>query len=380
LKENILERRIFVSSVVNGFGKYRQSAREGIVGADCEPVMVEDFPALSKSPRNACLDGVQSSDAVVVIIGGRGGWKAPSGKLVVEEEIEEAGKRGLPILLFVEELEHDNEAKRLLAKLEHYVDGAFRKNFSTSDELSDLVRETLVKTSGDSMKENDYSLVAKQFDDPFKIYQGTTLRFVHMPLRADEIITPFELGEDKLFAVLCELAHRQDVNLFSYKIAKEKEVQVSNVVILQNSGNNLNNLGETVRLQVGTNGLIIIDISVSVHPDEISSSFLRSMVVLERDMKEILNRCFSFVNAFYNEQDQFKRHNHFFYNVALINKEHRKIVKELPQGNSISMDIHEPAIVHAYDDPRQISRRDMHEPLKEIQTVVSLMSRRCNST
>ena len=79
--------RVFVSSVVDGFETFRQSAREGILAAGGEPVLVnEDFPSLSLSPRNACLDAVESSDVVVSIIGAWGGWTTPSGKLVVDEE------------------------------------------------------------------------------------------------------------------------------------------------------------------------------------------------------------------------------------------------------------------------------------------------------
>ena len=85
-------RRIFVSSVMTGFETYRIAAKSAIVAANADPILAEDYPSLSSSPRNACLDGVRSCDALILIISDRGGSVAPSGKLVVEEELEEAEK------------------------------------------------------------------------------------------------------------------------------------------------------------------------------------------------------------------------------------------------------------------------------------------------
>ena len=78
--------RVFVSSVMEGFEEFRLAAKNGIIAAGSEPLLIEDFPALPISPRNACIDGVASCDIHIAIVGNRGGWVAPSGKLVVEEE------------------------------------------------------------------------------------------------------------------------------------------------------------------------------------------------------------------------------------------------------------------------------------------------------
>lgn len=63
---------------------------EWVGRAGGEPVMAEDWPSLSATPRNACLDAVDSSDIYVGMVGERGGSTAPSGKLVVEEEFEQS--------------------------------------------------------------------------------------------------------------------------------------------------------------------------------------------------------------------------------------------------------------------------------------------------
>ena len=78
--------RVFISSVMEGYEAFRDAAAEGIRRAGCDPVRAEDFPASSTSPRNACLDGVRSADALVLLLGSRYDWIAPSGISATEEE------------------------------------------------------------------------------------------------------------------------------------------------------------------------------------------------------------------------------------------------------------------------------------------------------
>src|SRR5258708_7215708 len=131
--------RVFISSVIEGFEEFRQAAAEGVEAGGGEPVMVERFPSLARSPRNACLDGVQSADAYLGVIGQRGGWRTPSGALAVEEEFEEARRRSLPTLVFLQEASRDAEAERLAGKLSDYVGGRFRTTFTKPVELREKV-------------------------------------------------------------------------------------------------------------------------------------------------------------------------------------------------------------------------------------------------
>jgi hypothetical protein len=95
--------RVFVSSVIEGFAEYRQAVRKGIEPASGEGIFVnEDFPSQASSPRNTCLDAIDSCDVFLLVLGARGGWKTPSGRLVVEEEYDHARARKLPVLVFLE--------------------------------------------------------------------------------------------------------------------------------------------------------------------------------------------------------------------------------------------------------------------------------------
>lgn len=110
--------RVFVSSVVEGFEEMRQAAHRGIVAGGGEPDLVnEDLPAQPESPRNACLDEIGSCDIFALVLGSRGGWTAPSGKLVVEEEYDHARSRGMPILVFLQEVDRDAKATILAERI-----------------------------------------------------------------------------------------------------------------------------------------------------------------------------------------------------------------------------------------------------------------------
>src|SRR6266849_2832319 len=72
--------RVFASSVMQGFTDCREATRRAIIAAGGERVVFEDFVVVTSSPRDACLDGVASSDACIVVVANRGGmgkWYAP---------------------------------------------------------------------------------------------------------------------------------------------------------------------------------------------------------------------------------------------------------------------------------------------------------------
>lgn len=99
---------------------------------------------MPQSSRNVCLDEVASSDIYVAVIGARGGWTAPSGKLVVEEEFEEARRRNLPVLVFLHQTERDEDAERLARRLSDYVEGYFRVEINDPQELEHEIERALL--------------------------------------------------------------------------------------------------------------------------------------------------------------------------------------------------------------------------------------------
>src|SRR3569833_3543854 len=184
--------RTFVSSVVDGFQDIREAARRGILAAGAEPVLVnEDSPASRESSRNACLDAIDSVDALVLIIGARGGWTTPSGKLAVEEEYEHAVNRRLPILVFVQDVARDADATRLCEAVFDYVDGVFRRAFKDPREL-ELLLATAVHNLAPSLAESaakldaTFSALTAQAADP----NNATLHKKNKPKHTKKNKTP----------------------------------------------------------------------------------------------------------------------------------------------------------------------------------------------
>ena len=132
--------RIFISSLIGGFEPFRAAARSAIVALRHEPVVAEDFGAQPSSPQIACLQGVRSSDLVVLILGSRYGFVQGSSDVspTHEEYLEARGSK--PILMFVQEgVERDEQQAKFISEVGAWQAGHFRAGFKTADELRDLV-------------------------------------------------------------------------------------------------------------------------------------------------------------------------------------------------------------------------------------------------
>lgn len=257
--------RIFVSSVIEGFEDYREAARNGILDAGGEPALVEDYPGLSISPRTACLDGVKSCDVLVAVIGDRGGWTAPSGKLVVQEEYDEARQNNLSVLAFIQDVERDEESQRLVDKISDYVSGVFRLTFSSATELRAAVKDSLEPIIQHLKNpEVELSMIEEKLKDPYEIYNEASLRFLLTPERVEEFIDPVSLESPDLKRQLLEIGHSGEVELFSYERPKRTEVGVNEIIILQSDeGRSWDGVDE-IRLELTTTGIIVIDSNVTV--------------------------------------------------------------------------------------------------------------------
>ncbi len=126
-KMNINPRpRIFVSSLMTGYGDIRAATSRAIDRSGCEPVLAEDFPAGTVSPRTACLDGVASCDGIVLILGTRYGEPTAAGISATEEEYREAVRLKKHIFVFLEGGNREPRQQEFVHSVEDYVDGHWR--------------------------------------------------------------------------------------------------------------------------------------------------------------------------------------------------------------------------------------------------------------
>lgn len=137
--------RVFISSVMEGFGRFREVAAEAALLLGHQVVRVEDFPALATTPQQACLQGIRECDVVVLLLGGRYGAKQASGKSAVEEEFDEA-VRAKPVLTFNQTgADREIEMTEFAKCVRDWAGGTFTADFSTPAELRDRVTAALAR-------------------------------------------------------------------------------------------------------------------------------------------------------------------------------------------------------------------------------------------
>jgi hypothetical protein len=371
--------RVFVSSVIEEFADYREAARRAIVQAGGEPVLVnEDFPSFAASSRNVCLDAVDSSDVLLCIIGSRGGWTAPSGKLVVEEEYERAVDRKLPVIVFLEVGSRDADAERLAKRLSDYVDGSFRRTFATARELESEISRALHPLLDSPLTRAHVTRSSRDhFARPYAVQGTTMLRFVLVPERDEEVIDPIRLGSEEFRRRLFEIGHAPIVRLLSYERPKSTSLEGDDLVILQTTPIGRHGEGEEVRIQLSESGELVLDANVTDRARRGGDTpSMGHMVVAVEDIESVLEMFFAFSSAIFDELDRFKRQQRFSYNVALSGLGFRSIERNPKARSSYAMSMRNTDTIVAFEQSRVVTRSDIAKPNSEIARAVELLTRR----
>lgn len=136
--------KVFISSLIAGFETLRDAARHAVTTLRHEPVMAEDFGAQPNSPQLACLQGLRSSDVVVLVLGERYGTAQPtSGISATHEEYRQARGRK-PVIAFVQGgVDPEPEQAAFIAEVQGWEGGLFRGQFRDAVELQAGVTRAL---------------------------------------------------------------------------------------------------------------------------------------------------------------------------------------------------------------------------------------------
>lgn len=127
--------KVFVSSVVGGFERFRSAAAEAIETLGHQVLRSEDFPASAGTPQQACLAAVREADVVVLLLGERYGAPQESGLSATHEEYREAREQK-PVLVFVEgEITPEADQRAFIDEVEAWATGHVRVGFSTLEDL-----------------------------------------------------------------------------------------------------------------------------------------------------------------------------------------------------------------------------------------------------
>lgn len=375
-----IRRRVFISSVMEGFEDIREAARQGITNSGAEAVLIEDFLAADSSPRNACLDGVRSSDALLLIIGKRGGWVAPSGNLVVEEEYNEARRCKLPTFLFVQNISHDDTASDLKKRLSDYIDGKLRATFDGSEDLPEKIRSVFVPyVERLTMQPRDTSEIQSFLISSEHTSQSS------VRVRTAVIIERSEVIEEIASAANAKAIYRIgfDHGLFSMEFAVRHREGADFLILEQYEGDRQGTVRDSITLS--ERGSIFIESSLDLRDlsnrNEGSNYFLESMVIDTALMERRVAAALDFCGGVFDKFDPFVRFARYFTNVSLLNYG-GKLTERNPQPrSSISIPMYadsEPVI--AYDQPLLILRDDLRNSGPTANQAVTRIERRINAS
>lgn len=371
---------------MEGFDEMRAAARLGIEDAGAEPVLVEDLPSLDKTPRNVCLDGVASCDASVLVVGARGGWTAPSGKLAVEEEAEHARRLGLPLLVFLQDAPRDEAAEDLATRLGGWMDGRFRTTFNTPDELRSLVRQGVERASSTmNCPLRGIDEISRLAHAPMEAANEVFLRFVLAPERAEEVIDPVRLQCEELPNEIFEVGHRQSIGFWSYSKAKNTEITDNRLVIRQMDDRRGEGPIECTALKLSENGTLVLETNVTgrVRRDHDSFGFgLDSHVLAAEDLKREIERCFAFGSAVYDLLDPNGRHRRFLFQATILGVGHRTFERDPQPRSSYSIEMRKPEdeTMVLLDAPRLATREAVMVLDDEVSRLLARAERRLRST
>lgn len=376
--EHLIQPRVFLSSIVDGFEAYRAAARMGIESAGCTAILAEDFPSLRESPRNACLDCVASCDCLAVVIACRGGWSAPSGLLVIHEEFEEARRRGIPVLAFLQEGRPDEKASAFASHVSDYVQGLFRTTFRSPSDLKLAIRAALAKQVPLMMRPTvDTSILDTRLSSPPQFENQATLRSVLLPARKDEFLDPLTLESLDFWDHVMALGHKPTVRLLSYERSKRRSLSTESLVAEQVGRSPSDDGIKAVRFEVCCNGLMVFDINVTGRdPKDRIDSLMDYATILEVEITNALHSAFAFSAELLEWRDPHQRFDLFLFNCALGGIGSRRIVKEAKKQESYSLRMRPDNPLPAYDQPRSLTRANLRDSEDEIRRVVTVLRRK----
>ena len=207
------------------------------------------------------------------------------------------------------------------------------------------------------------------------------LRFVLSPEREEEVVDPVRLGSKQFRRRLYEIGHAPEVRLLSYERPQSAALDGDDLVILQTDPNGRHGEGESVRIQLGESGELVIDASVTGRVQRgRDMPGMENVVVAVEDVENVLGLCFAFAAALFDEMDRFKRQQRFFCSVGLIGLDFGNIERNPQARSAYNMSMRNKDPIVAFDQPRLVTRSDLQNPASELARAVELLVRRAGDS
>ena len=202
------------------------------------------------------------------------------------------------------------------------------------------------------------------------------LRLVVAPERNEEVIDPVRLGSAELVDTVQRIGHAPDVRLLNYRYPKEEVIGAESLIIEQGLHGRRQDGIESVRIEIRSTGLIIIDSNVTGLNPTGGWQMMDLYVLAEEAVEAVLGADLRFCGAFFEAFDPFRRHERFLNNVALSGVGQRRLEKSPQPRNSFAVPMrNDEGPVVVYKEPRLLDRESLSNPGDEIRRVLSLLSR-----
>jgi hypothetical protein len=290
--------KVFISSLITGMEPYRAAAKAAVESLGFEAVMAEDFGAQPTTPQIACLTGLRSSDAVVLILGERYGVPQASGLSPTHEEFRDA-RETRPIFAFKLAGNTPEPAQQaLIEEAGGWSTGLFREDVSSPEELGRLVTRrlhewTLARATGavddqDLVQAATTALPARQRG----FYTGGRSIAVAVaggPRQA--ILRPANMDSTVLHEAIKQAMLFGPNRLFADVRALDASVDNNTLVLRYDGG-----LGQ---VSVDGRGTIVVTLPVPVREN--------GMVMVEEDVRAVLTLALSFIDWLLEKIDDTQR-------------------------------------------------------------------------
>jgi hypothetical protein len=232
-------KKVFISSVMNGFDKERATAKSAIESLSLSPVMAEDFGAKPYSPQVVCLEGVKKSDIYLGILGPSYGSVAKSGLSVSEEEFNIARERSIPILLFVMNCTREPRQEEFYKRISSYEEGYFISFFNSCTDFATEITKALyayvsqgqadVLSSSDAEKHISEHIAGFKHDRQ----SDTLIVAIVFPVNKDTYISLEDLGNTETKEYFLQPALFGDSAIFSRELGTKEVIVREHISFVQ---------------------------------------------------------------------------------------------------------------------------------------------------
>jgi hypothetical protein len=300
--------KVFISSLISGFGPERQAARRAVETLRYQPIMAEDFGAQPTSPQVACLQGVRDSDLVVLILGERYGAIPPGSSLSATHQEYREARAGKPVVAFVQQgVTADPEQSAFIDEVQGWSGGLFRGGFDGPEDLqAGIIRalhDVSLATAVGPLDQDELIRRAEAFM-PTEKRNDAGEPFLHLALAGgptQRILRPIELEAPKLAEEILQSALFGEHRFFDRSKGSETRLLDSDLVVRQDRGSSI---------RLNEQGALSLRLPLEEARGDRGSAFGGMMVVIEEMVEKQLATALAYASATTERIDPTQRLTH----------------------------------------------------------------------